>query len=103
MPSIDRADWHYGGNYPKGLPDKNGATHIGMFLAWAIHRGLDGELLREEFGQELERVRTRRMSGCEFLLSMLDEKLTDDCLSDEGYAFACAYYGAEVDSTPLTV
>jgi hypothetical protein len=28
--SYDRADWHYGGNYPKGLPPENGGTHIGM-------------------------------------------------------------------------
>lgn len=34
MANIDRADWHYDGQYPKGLPPENGGTHIGMFLVW---------------------------------------------------------------------
>ena len=36
MASIDRADWHYGGDYPKELPIENGGTHIGMFINWII-------------------------------------------------------------------
>ena len=30
----DDASWHYGGNFPKGLSRKNGATHIAFFLVW---------------------------------------------------------------------
>jgi len=39
--SIDRAHGHYSdGDYPKELPSENGGTHIGMYLAWIIQRGL---------------------------------------------------------------
>jgi hypothetical protein len=34
--AYDRADWHYGSDFPNDVPDENGGTHIGMFLAWAI-------------------------------------------------------------------
>ena len=34
--AIDRMDWHYGGDYPEGLPTENGGTHIGFYLTWII-------------------------------------------------------------------
>ena len=90
--SIDRADWHYGGEYPEGLPPENGGTHIGMFLAWAIIRDLVGDLHVEESVARLAAVRERRMTGREFLFSECDEKFTEEDLSDLGNAFAADYY-----------
>ena len=44
----DRIDWHSGAaNFPSDLPDEAGGTHIGMYLAWAITRGLEGKFHRE--------------------------------------------------------
>ena len=48
--SYDKADWHSGGNYPADLPSDNGGTHIGMFLAWAILRGLEGGFITRTSG-----------------------------------------------------
>jgi len=42
--------------YPKGLPPENGATHIGMFLAWAIQRELAGELHCEDSADDLSKM-----------------------------------------------
>ena len=61
MAYYDLTDWHYGGDYPPDLPPENGGTHIGFFLAWAIHRGLQGEIHDEESAPALEVVRP--MSG----------------------------------------
>ncbi len=88
----DRADWHYGGNFPAGLPSENGGTHIGMFLAWAIMNGLEGDLLRVHSASALKAVRNRLFTGRQFLLEECDEKLTGDVLSQEGNAFAATYY-----------
>lgn len=90
--SYDRADWHYGGNYPEDLPPENGGTHIGMFLAWAIHHGLEGELLREDSAAALAAVRDRKMTGREFLFSECDERFWEEDLNEEGNAFASTYY-----------
>ena len=90
--AYDRADWHYGGDFPAGLPPENGGTHIGMFLAWAIHRDLAGELHREDSVGPLAAVRERRMTGREFLFSQCDEKFWEEDLNDEGNAFAKEYY-----------
>ena len=95
MGYFDRADWHYLGNYPQDLPRENGATHIGMFLAWAIQRGLDNESARKRNLAALELVRQREMTGAEFLLKRCDEKFGKFVLNDEGNAFTEAYYEAQ--------
>jgi hypothetical protein len=90
--AYDRADWHYGGNFPSDLPSEAGGTHIGMFLAWAITRGLEGDLHREESAESLRAVREHRMTGRDFLMRECDEKFVDEDLNDEGNAFTKAYY-----------
>lgn len=87
----DEASWHYGG-VPEGLARENGATHIGIFLAWAVHRGLASGLHAARSASEIEAVRQRKMTGRDFLLSCRDGKLTDKDLSGVGNAFAAAYY-----------
>jgi len=98
--AYDRADWHYGGDFPKDLPPENGGTHIGMFLAWAINHGLEGELHRESSQASLQAVRERRMSGREFLFQECDEKFWDEDLNEEGNAFASWYYQGEGADSP---
>ena len=88
----DDASWHYGGEFPKGLPRKNGATHIGMFLAWAIERDLAGDLHTKDDARMLALVKARKMTGARFLIECCDEKLTNDELNDEGDRFAQKYY-----------
>ncbi|WP_422929084.1 hypothetical protein [Singulisphaera sp. PoT] len=93
--SIDRADWHFNGDFPSDLPQENGGTHIGMFLAWIILNGFQGESHKEDFPQELEAVRAREMTGREFLFKVCDGKFWEEDLNEEGKAFAAAYYSGE--------
>jgi hypothetical protein len=90
--NIDRADWHYGGNYPKDLPPENGATHIGMYLAWIVHRNLGSNELRQHSGDTYKWVLDREVTGRELLLTKLDEKFFKELLSPEGQAFTQSYY-----------
>ena len=90
----DDASWHYGGDFPKDLPDRAGAIHAGMFLAWALRSGLGGELYTEEDSQELEKLRSRETTPGEFFFSQCDGKLTDEEFNDEGNRFVAAYFDA---------
>jgi hypothetical protein len=90
--SIDRADWHYGGNYPAGLPPENGGTHIGIYLAWIIHRGLGSTALKRYAGDVYQRVLGREVTGRDLLFQELDEKFFAELLSREGRQFTRAYY-----------
>ncbi len=92
--AYDKAKWHYDGEFPKDLPRENGATHIGIFLAWIIHRHLEGKLHHESARDEkaLEAVRNRLITGRDFLISQCDEALLREDLNDEANRFAAWYY-----------
>jgi hypothetical protein len=99
MASIDKMDWHYGGDYPEGLPEVNAGTHIGMYLAWVINNDLIGQLHREDSSAEIQKVLSRQMTGREFLIAMCDEKFWADDLNEEGLAFTNYYYQADSTDT----
>jgi hypothetical protein len=98
--AYDRADWHYGGDFPADLPDESGGTHIGVFLAWAIMNNLEGELHRQDSSEALSAVRERQMTGREFLFEQCDEKFWEEDLNDVGNAFAREYYGSGGECGP---
>jgi len=93
--AFDKMEWHYGGDYPEGLPDENGGTHIGMFLAWIIARDLIGEMHHENSQEAIRRVLKREITGCDFLITECDERLWEEDISEEGLAFVQDYYDSE--------
>ncbi|AZA53872.1 hypothetical protein [Chryseobacterium sp. G0201] len=97
MSKYDDASWHYGGDFPEGLPSKNGATHTGMFLNWCIHNDLHSEEMKEDFKDEIESLKRREITGAEFLLEVCDGKFTEYELNDLGNSFAKDYYVDETD------
>ena len=79
----DDAKWHSGGDFPEDLPPSAGATHIGMFLAWAMSREMVSEKhmgnpVPEKPGQYL-------LQRCEGMLRFED-------LCGIGNEFAWNYY-----------
>jgi hypothetical protein len=95
MTNIDRADWHYGGDYPEGLPPENGGTHIGIYLAWVINRDLGSQELSEFISEKLPAFRRREITGRDLLMTQLDEKFFPTLLSEEGQAFTADYYESD--------
>jgi hypothetical protein len=92
MAKYDDASWHYGGEYPQDLPDENASTHIGMFLAWCINNDLISEELKEDSEELVNDVKSRKVTGGEFLREACDEKFTDYDLNEIGNEFASDYY-----------
>lgn len=90
--AIDRIDWHGESVEQAGFPYENGGTHIGIFLAWAIINHLEGDFHEEESAEELEQIRTRQITGRQFLINMCDEKFWEEDLNEEAFAFTQAYY-----------
>ncbi len=88
----DDASWHYGGDFPDDLPMEAGATHTGMFLAWALLNGLAGQIHLDDFSKESEKLRMRVMTPGQFFLDICDGKFTDEDLNDDGNAFAAVYF-----------
>ena len=97
---FDDVSWHSGGEFPADLPPEAGATHIGMFVAWALLHGLAGDIHIGEFPEPLARLRERRITPGQFFLEACDGKFTDEDLSEVGNRFAEQYY--EQDDRPVS-
>ncbi|MDR7230308.1 hypothetical protein J2X45_001389 [Caulobacter sp. BE264] len=91
----DDASWHYGGDFPSGLPDEAGATHIAMFVAWCVLNGMGGELHEVDSTEATNALKARALTPGHWFIQTCDEKFTDEDLSDEGNAFAADYYRAD--------
>lgn len=88
----DDASWHAGGEFPKELKPEDAATHIGMFIAWALQHDLASERHLTKNAEAVAAVRDRRMTGRDFVLQHGDGKFTSNELNTPGNAFAAAYY-----------
>lgn len=91
----DDASWHSGGKFPEDLPPEAGATHTGMFVAWALLSGLAGDIHIEDFPESIQMLRDRTVTPGAFFLSSCDGKFTDEDLNDEGNAFTASYFDFE--------
>jgi hypothetical protein len=88
----DDASWHYGGKFPKDLPESAGATHTGMFVAWALLSGLAGDIHLVDSPDEIPMLQSRRITPGAFFSSSCDGKFTDEDLNAEGNGFAMSYF-----------
>ncbi len=87
----DRADFDYSSEQ-EPLPQGHAATHIGLFLAWAIHKGLENDFHRQRSSELLEKVRRRELTGRQFFEAACQEQFAEKDLNPEGNAFAEFYY-----------
>ena len=92
MSSIDRIDWHSGGDFPERLPEEAGGTHIGMFLTWIINNDLVSAELKAESGTKIEAVKKRELDGRSFLINECDTKFWSSDLNETGNEFTDYYY-----------
>ncbi|MDH5828927.1 hypothetical protein QFW80_00110 [Luteimonas sp. M1R5S18] len=91
----DDASWHYGGEFPSDLPDEAGATHTGMYVAWALLSGLAGDIHIIDYPEDIQRLQERSVTPGAFFLSACDGKFTNEDLTDEGNAFTSWYFDFE--------
>ena len=68
--AVDKMDWH-AVTFPDSIPYENAGTHIGMYLAWLILNDHVQEDWKEEFSNALDRVKSREMTGRDFLMALL--------------------------------
>ena len=75
-------------DFETDLPNENGGRHMGLFLEWAVLRGLASD----ELMARSEALRRGETTGLDLLFDHCDGKLWDGDLNDEGNAFAADAY-----------
>lgn len=91
----DDVSWHAGKGFPGDLPPTAAATHVGMFVAWALAAGLGNEARFVDVPSALESLKGRQITPGAFFLQTCEGQLTDLELSAAGNAFAQHYFDLE--------
>ena len=89
--SYDRANFDYS-TEADPLPKGHAATHVGMFLAWAVINELHSDFLRDHYEELLAKLRRREITGRQFFEAACSERFSERDLNEEGNAFAQHYY-----------
>ena len=89
--AYDKSKWHDETVAEHGLPEKHASHHIVFFFRWCIEHDFISEWLRTEDADDYAAVRENRLSALDYF-EKLDRCLIDDMLTDEGNAFASAYF-----------
>lgn len=89
--AYDKSKWHDEAVAKFGLPQDHASHHIVFFFRWCIEHGFVSDWLRTELPEDYAAVREGRLSALDYF-KMLDRCLIDDMLTDEGNAFAAAYF-----------
>ncbi|MBB5031416.1 DUF7832 domain-containing protein [Prosthecobacter vanneervenii] len=90
----DKAKWHFETVDQHGLPEEHASHHIVFFFRWCIENDFVSEWLRTEWPEDYAAVRDGQLSALDYF-EKLDLCLIDDMLTDEGNAFASAYFEYE--------
>lgn len=98
MTTYDDVDWHEDA-LPDGAGPQAAATHVGVFLAWAVLHDLASDALLDGAAAEVAALRERGTTGARLVLAR-GGRLDGDDLTAVGDAFARAYYaGDDPDDT----
>ena len=89
--SYDRADMDYSTDEDP-LPSGHAATHIGIYLAWAVLNGLESDWHRLNSKAQIERLQRREITGAQFFFVACGDRFSEKDLNPEGNLFTRAYY-----------
>jgi len=89
--AYDRADMDYS-TEEDPLPPGHAATHIGIYLAWAVLNGLAGDWHRLNSKDKIERLERREITGAQFFFAVCGDRFSEKDLNPEGNLFTRDYY-----------
>jgi len=92
--AYDKAKYHFETVRDEGLPDEHASNHAVYFLGWLIERGMTSDFFNEECHEPVEKWRSGE-GRLHDVYEWLDACLVSDMLTDEGNAFAMAYFDFE--------
>jgi hypothetical protein len=86
---FDDGEYYFLNTTREGYTWEAAVTHMGMYVAWLIDNSLVSDSLNT---QEVKRVKSRAITGAQFIEEQCDCKLIDEDLNEDGLAFTSWYY-----------
>ena len=88
---FDKAKFHDGSVEQLGLDEEQSFVHTGLFFAWLINNGLMSDFFVDETGDEIEKLKERKISPSTIYMNW-DGVLLGEMLNDKGFNFALSYF-----------
>jgi hypothetical protein len=88
----DKAEWHFGGNFPDDLEEFQGYVHTGMFLGWLVDNDLVSTRFGEDHAEEIQKFMQKEMTGATIFETCCDGALMLEDLNETGNRFALPYF-----------
>ena len=96
--TLDKAEWHFNGDFPKELDIYQGYVHTGMFIGWLIEHDLINEEFNEEFVSEISMVKKKEITPTKFFEDFLDGVFSNDIIIPSAIDFVEKYYAEQYSS-----
>lgn len=88
----DMAKYHINDKFPKRLKHFQAHVHTGMFITWLIDNDLLDADFFEDVADELENVKSRKLTGSRFYETFMDGAFAIEEVSETGNRFALDYF-----------
>ena len=88
---FDKAKFHDNSIEQLGLDEEQSFVHTGLFFAWLVNSGLMSDFFVEETGNEIEKLKSRKISPSTIYMNW-DGVLLGEMLNDKGFNFALSYF-----------
>ena len=83
----DKAKWHFEGEFPEGLSERQAYVHTGLYIRWLI----EADLIAEEFLEGTELVKRGKLKGSQ-IYRKWGGVFASDMLTSVGNEFTRYYY-----------
>ncbi|MCW3122182.1 MAG: hypothetical protein JWQ38_1674 [Flavipsychrobacter sp.] len=89
---FDKAEWHFDGDFPKGLDKYQGYVHTGLYLGWIMDNDMVNEAFKNKYKTELALFLDRKLSPVKFYHDSFNGVFSAEYLSNEGLEFTKEYF-----------
>ncbi|RAV99272.1 DUF7832 domain-containing protein [Pseudochryseolinea flava] len=92
---FDKADWHYGGDFPADLNAYQAYVHTGFYIGWLLDRKLFTEEFMNENDTSINKFLNREVTSVFFYKDQMDGLFQSNDLRSEAIEFTKYYFNED--------
>jgi hypothetical protein len=92
---FDKADWHYGGDFPADLNINQAFVHTGFYIGWLLDRKLFTDAFMKDNNTAITKFFNREITAVFFYRDQMDGLFQSNDLKDEAIEFTKYYFNED--------